>query len=207
MPEHESVPDTRICFIGDSYVAGVGDPATLGWVGRVAAAAVADGIALTSYNLGIRGQTGPQIAERVTAEVPPRLGPAEDPRLVVSFGANDTVEVGGRRRASLVESVTALEHIRSTIDVPLFVVGPPAAEDDAQNRRIAELDKALHASADQLGVPYVGFYAPTNASASWRREISNGDGYHPGAHGYELLAQIAAPHVLRWLRTSPTARQ
>lgn len=29
--------DLRVCFVGDSFVAGVGDPEQLGWAGRVAA--------------------------------------------------------------------------------------------------------------------------------------------------------------------------
>lgn len=28
--------DLRVCLVGDSFVAGVGDPDHLGWVGRVA---------------------------------------------------------------------------------------------------------------------------------------------------------------------------
>jgi acyl-CoA thioesterase-1 len=198
--------DRRICFIGDSYVAGAGDPTVLGWVGRVAAAAVADGLPLTSYNLGIRGQTGPQIAARVGVEVPPRLEPADDPRLVVSFGANDTVELDGRRRATLAESVAALEQIRSATDVPLFVVGPPAVEDAAQNRRLDELDTALRTTAEQLGIPYVALYTITSASSLWHREIADNDGYHPGAASYDLLTSITAPRILRWLRSNSTAQ-
>lgn len=38
-----------VCFVGDSFVAGFGDPEHRGWVGRVAA-----GSAATVYNLGIR---------------------------------------------------------------------------------------------------------------------------------------------------------
>jgi lysophospholipase L1-like esterase len=194
--------DRRICFIGDSYVAGVGDPAMLGWVGRVAAAAAANGLPLTSYNLGIRGETGPRVAERVTVEVPPRLEAADDPRLIVSFGANDTVEVDGRRRATIAASVAALEQVQSVAGVPVFVVGPPAVEDVAQNRRLEELDTALRMTAGRLGVPYVALYAITSASSLWHREIADNDGYHPGAAGYELLADITAPHILRWLRSN-----
>jgi acyl-CoA thioesterase-1 len=203
LPEDNPVFDRRICFIGDSYVAGARDPEMLGWAGRVAAAAVAHGMPLTFYNLGIRGQTGPQIAARVSTEVPPRLEPADDPRLVVSFGANDTIEIDGRRRATLGESVTALEHIRSTTEVPLLVVGPPAVGDDEQNHRLEALDAALHASADRLHVPYIGLFAPTSESPLWRREITANDGYHPGAGGYDLLAGITAPPILHWLHSQP----
>ena len=39
--------DLRICFVGDSFVAGVGDPLCLGWPGRLAARTFADGQPLT----------------------------------------------------------------------------------------------------------------------------------------------------------------
>jgi lysophospholipase L1-like esterase len=162
-----------------------------------------DGLALTSYNLGVRGQIGAEIAARVSVEVVPRLAPADDPRLVVSFGANDTLEVNGTLRATLVESVTALAHVRSTTTTPLLVVGPPAVEDEAQNRRLEILDAALHESADRIGAPYVGLFASTYESPLWRRQITDNDGYHPGADGYDLLARITAPHILPWLQLRP----
>ena len=45
--------DIRICFVGDSFVNGIGDETALGWVGRVCALAHTHGFPLTSYNLGI----------------------------------------------------------------------------------------------------------------------------------------------------------
>ena len=33
------IHDLRICFVGDSFVAGTGDETALGWVGRVTATA------------------------------------------------------------------------------------------------------------------------------------------------------------------------
>jgi acyl-CoA thioesterase-1 len=173
----------------------------LGWAGRVAAAADAAGMPLTYYNLGIRGQTGPEIAARVSTEVPPRLASVDDPRLLVSFGANDTVAIDGIPRVTLNESVAALEHIGSATGVPLFVVGPPAVENEKQNRRLAELDAALQESAGYRGGPYVSLFTPTRVSPLWRREISATDGYHPGADGYDLLARITTPHILDWLRS------
>jgi lysophospholipase L1-like esterase len=35
--EDQPDPDVRVCFVGDSFVAGVGDPRHLGWAGRLAA--------------------------------------------------------------------------------------------------------------------------------------------------------------------------
>ncbi|MGH6975830.1 MAG: GDSL-type esterase/lipase family protein, partial [Stellaceae bacterium] len=80
--------DLRIGFFGDSFVNGFGDPDSLGWVGRVGAAAIARGHDVTIYNAGIRGNTSTDVRDRWRDEAVHRL-PAAHPRaLVFSFGVN-----------------------------------------------------------------------------------------------------------------------
>lgn len=43
--------DRRVLFVGDSIVAGVGDPQGRGWVGRIGEAAWASGLPPTAYAL------------------------------------------------------------------------------------------------------------------------------------------------------------
>jgi acyl-CoA thioesterase-1 len=93
--------DIRICFIGDSFVNGTGDPLCLGWTGRVSAAAIQQGYAVTSYNLGIRWETSADIAARWRDECARRLPAHSDGRVVFSFGANDTTVEQGRQRLCL----------------------------------------------------------------------------------------------------------
>src|ERR1051325_11043218 len=82
--------DLRVCFLGDSFTLGTGDDDGLGWVGRVHAAERGRGIDLTSYNLGVRGQTGAEIAARAAAEVGQRFsGRGDRFAVVISFGSND----------------------------------------------------------------------------------------------------------------------
>jgi lysophospholipase L1-like esterase len=95
-------PDRRICFVGDSFVQGTGDPACLGWVGRLCAATWQAGYPLTVYKLGVRPETTAQIAARWQAECTLRLPPDCDARLVFSFGVNDTTVEDGQRRLTLV---------------------------------------------------------------------------------------------------------
>jgi acyl-CoA thioesterase I len=38
-------------------------------------------------------------------------------------------------------------------------------------------------------------------SAIWRAEAEAGDGAHPGAGGYELLATLIGEPLLQWLET------
>ena len=64
------MPDLRVCFLGDSLVAGVGDPDGLGWVGRLVAGAFAAGAPLTAYPLGIRRQTS--LLSSTNRDVPER---------------------------------------------------------------------------------------------------------------------------------------
>src|ERR1700742_4070022 len=83
-------PDLRVCFLGDSFTLGTGDDDGLGWVGRVHATERGRGIDLTSYNLGVRGQTGAEIAARAHLEVSERLACKGDRQgVVVAFGTND----------------------------------------------------------------------------------------------------------------------
>jgi len=61
--------DIRICFIGDSFVNGTGDPEKLGWCGRVCSRVTDKSLDITYYNLGIRRETSSDIKERWEAEV------------------------------------------------------------------------------------------------------------------------------------------
>jgi len=54
----------RICFVGDSFVNGTGDPEYLGWTGIICAVTRSWGYDITYYNLGIRRETSADILAR-----------------------------------------------------------------------------------------------------------------------------------------------
>ncbi|RIX28328.1 GDSL-type esterase/lipase family protein [Amnibacterium setariae] len=199
-----TVRDVRVCFAGDSLVAGTGDEAALGWVGRVAAAGIARGMDLTAYNLGVRGATSVQTVRRLAIEARPRLTAAEDPRVVLSFGANDTHPDVGLPPAAAVDALREAQ--RRLAPVPLLLVGPPAVDDDEQNERLRLLEAALAAEAAALGVPFVPVLAATAEADVWRRPVHSGDGFHPDAAGYALLAALVTEPLLAWLAAPPVAR-
>jgi acyl-CoA thioesterase-1 len=195
--------DLRVCFVGDSFVAGVGDPEHLGWTGRLAVGSERAARPLTRYVLGVRRQTTAQIAERWAGECRIRLegGPWE-PRVVLSTGVNDTTEEDGAPRLAPAESAAALAAmLTGAADAgwPVLVVGPPAVADDAQNQRIAALDRLFAQVCAGHGVPYVSVVAALADDPTWRAEVAAGDGAHPGGAGYAVLADLVRPAWEQWV--------
>ena len=194
-------PDVRVCFVGDSFVAGVGDPQHLGWAGRLAAHSHHRGPALTSYNLGIRRDTTSDVLGRWRTECSPRLPAGCRAGVVLSFGVNDT---SMERGASRVDPGTSAENLDALLRQaghagwPVLTAGPPPVDDEEQNERIAVLDAAFAAVCARR-VPYVAVLPTLRTDGVWRRQVRAGDGAHPGAEGYQVLATLLLPAWRRWL--------
>jgi lysophospholipase L1-like esterase len=182
----------RICFVGDSFVNGTGDPEGLGWVGRICAAACGKGYDLTYYNLGIRRETSTDISDRWFAEVARRLPKEFDGRIVFSFGVNDTTDENAKTRVAPKDSLANLYSIlnRAKQQFPVLMVGPPPVADQAQTARIVHLSEQFAMICNQLKVPYLEVVTPLQASNLWMSEIANNDGAHPRSAGYAELAQL-----------------
>ncbi|WP_432503462.1 GDSL-type esterase/lipase family protein [Kineococcus arenarius] len=157
--------DVRVCFLGDSFVAGVGDPQHLGWAGRLAAHSHTRGQALTGCNLGVRRDTSTDVLARWRAECAPRLPSGCRSGIVLSCGVDDTTLDGptGRGAPRVAPDVStanlaALLQQFPTAARSILVVGPPPVDDEEQNERIADLDAA-----------------------------------HPGAEGYQVLTALVLP--------------
>jgi len=195
--------DRRLLFFGDSLVLGVGDPTGLGWVGRVAAAAFAADMPVTSYNLGVRAETSVDVAARWRGEAQPRLLAGTATGLVLSFGANDTTVRAGERRVTAERSQEALATIldeAATMAIPALVVGPAPVDDTEQNHRIEDLSVSFADVCTSRGTPFMSVFAPTLASPAWMAEISASDGAHPSSGGYDALAKLVTGGFLDWLR-------
>ena len=193
--------DLRVCFFGDSYVAGIGDSTALGWTGRVTAAALARGLPLTSYNLGVRRDTSILVGRRIASEGAPRLRPATDPRVILSFGVNDTDLEDAAPRATTAQTLAAFQSMQDALVAPLLLVGPPAVTDEAHNERLHALDVELEAAAERAHVPYVTTFTSTSENEIWREEVRRGDHFHPDAGGYAALAGLVQGPILEWLGT------
>jgi acyl-CoA thioesterase-1 len=200
-----AVTDIRICFIGDSFVNGTGDPLCLGWTGRVCATAIQLGYPITHYNLGIRRETSADIAARWREECARRLPPTIDGRVVLSFGANDTTTEQGRQRLSL---AATLHNLRAIVQdarrrYPTLLVGPPPVAEAAHNARIAALCHAMASVAQELGVPYLPVCERLIQAQTWVQEAAQSDGAHPQQGGYAALAALVQAWPAWWFAKAP----
>lgn len=191
--------DLRICFLGDSFVNGTGDQRYLGWVGGLAQRTLAAGVPLTSYNLGIRGETTALLLARAPSEVPRRFSGDFERAIVISIGTNDTNIVDGKLRVQPAESVENIKRLSSTMEElgRILVIGPPAVPDAAHNQRNAALDRAFEQTVDALAVPYISLQQFISADSYWLPQANKDDGYHPQWEAYDSVAAFIAGHA-KW---------
>jgi len=177
----------------------------LGWTGRVSAAAIQQGYAVTSYNLGIRRETSADIAARWRDECARRLPAQSDGRVVFSFGANDTTVEQGRQRLAL---EATLHHLRAMAQDAqrhylTLLVGPPPVAEAAHKRRIMALCHAMAEVAQALGVPYLPVCERLVQGRTWVQEETQSDGAHPRQGGYAALAALVQAWPAWWFAEAP----
>lgn len=194
----------RICFIGDSITNGTLDGDYLGWPGRLCVAERAAGHDLTLYNLGVRADTSADIAGRWLDECTVRLPEHVNGALVFAFGVNDAAEQEGvGLRVPLEMSVENARTILTAARAmkPTLWIGPAPVDESRQpirpgpgvayyfgNERTAALNRAYAELADTLSVPYLDLFTQFAASPVWAEALAAGDGVHPVASGYALIA-------------------
>ena len=194
--------DLRICFVGDSYINGTSDPEYLGWTGRVSIAARRKGYNLTYYNLGVRRETNSDIARRWQQEVHVRFPSSCTPFVVFSFGVNDTTLDEGQIRVPEMQSVVnAREMLRVAKQYySVILIGPPPNADTEQNLRTRRLSSLFAEVAESEGVPFLSIFDQLAKDAIWMKEVTTGDGAHPGAAGYARLSALVEAWPQCWFR-------
>lgn len=200
MPDPRS-QDTRIALIGDSLTHGVGDASGHGWQGRVAERRRHEGWTLTSYELGLRLDTGPDLVRRLP-EVVARLKDGDRFGLVISFGVNDTSLENGEQRVGTEASVTALDTLLQTAEVNgwgALVIGPPPLLDDDWNYRLRRLSGRLGDECDLRSVRFVDSIDLLDGDPTWQAALRAGDTVHPAASGYARWAGLLDPGFTAWL--------
>ena len=185
--------EVSLVFIGDSFVAGVGDEKALGWTGRVLARTTLGDAVLAHYNLGLRGETSGGVARRWQTEGNLRFEGATERRLVVQIGHGD-VAAGTSIARHRLNLANVLDEASSQ-GVAVFVVGPPPATDPETNEALRQLVEAQRDVCDRRGVAFVDAFTPLAGHEQWESDIATSvDGVHPGQAGYGLIAWLVLHH-------------
>ena len=173
-------------------VAGAGDPDHLGWIGR----AVAGRRDITLYNLGIRRETSADIARRWGSEALPRMWADEPMRIVLSFGVNDAHLEDGVLRVTPADSLKNAHAILTGASklCPVLMVGPPPVVNPGVCARLEGMNESFKALAMRLRVPFIDVLRALMADGVWQAEAAAWDGAHPGAGGYQTMADLVAVH-------------
>jgi lysophospholipase L1-like esterase len=188
-PSPEPGPrDVRICVVGDSFVAGYGDPKALGWLGRVLARTATPEVSLTAYGLGVRDDSSTQVLARWREETSRRWSPGSESRLVVAMGYQDIGQGLSLARSRL--NLANIVDDAASDGLQPFVVGPPPAQDPEVNERLRVLVQAQADVCDRRRVPYVDCFTPLTTHEQWFADLAPGDGVHPAQAGYSLLAWL-----------------
>jgi lysophospholipase L1-like esterase len=188
----KSKKQIRICFLGESFVNGTGDPEYLGWTGRICVNANKKDHDITYYNLGVRRETSTELRARWLKEAAYRLLKECDGRLVFSFGVNDTTIENGKIRVDIIESLNNIHSILTEAKqlYPVLMVSPPPCADEDQNQRIASLAQKFAVICSELHVPYLNVFSILDKSKIWLEEVRSYDGAHPRSAGYTEFAKI-----------------
>lgn len=200
---HDGPRDVGLVFVGDSFVAGYGDPKGLGWVSRVVGRTSHPDLDLTAYNLGVRRQSSADVLLRWKVEGMPRWQDRRERRLVVGVGAND-VSSGMSTARSRLNLANILDDATAR-GISSFVVGPPPTLDPAINTQLQALVEAQADVCSRRSVPYVDCLYPLAEHDQWLSELAaSPDRTHPGQAGYGLLAWLVLHGGWEhWLQIAP----
>lgn len=195
----EGPRDIGLCFVGDGFVAGYGDPKALGWVSRVVGRTDRQGADLTSYNLGIRGASSADVMDRWRTECATRWEGRGERRLVIGVGAEDVAQ-GITTARSRLNLANILDEASST-GIASFVVGPTPTLDAEVNERLQGLSEAQADVCGRRRVPFVDCFTPLVDHDQWQSDLAAGDTVHPGQAGYGLIAWLVLNGGwVRWLQ-------
>ena len=185
----DGVRDVALVFLGASLVVGVGDPKGQGWVTRVVGRTQHPDLALTAYNLGLRGDTSAGALARWQTEVPLRWQGRTERRLVISVGGND-VATGVSLARHRLNLANILDDAAST-GVATFVVSPPPTDDQTINDKLGVLVEAQADVCARRSVPFVDCYSPLLGHDQWDSDLAAATiPGHPGQAGYGLIAWL-----------------
>lgn len=179
----EPVPAGRVVFLGDSIT----DARKLAQLfpGK------------PYINRGISGQTTPQMLVRMFPDVI-SLKPAA---LILLAGTNDIARNTGPTTAGMIsQNIQAMAELATLHGIKVILCSVlPVSDYTAKPKTpqrppadILKLNAWLKSYAARTGAIYADYHSAFADEKGWLKDGYSGDGLHPNAKGYELMAPIAA---------------
>ena len=180
----------RVVFLGDSI--------TDGWK-------LAQAFPGKPYvNRGISGQTTPQMLVRMFPDVI-NLKPAA---MILLAGTNDIARnTGPATPAMIAQNVQAMTELAQVHGIKVILCSVMPVSDYTNRRQtekrppadIRKLNAWLKEYAAKVGAVYADYYSVFADEKGWLKDGFSGDGLHPNAKGYELMAPVAEAAIQKAL--------
>ncbi|WP_298251517.1 GDSL-type esterase/lipase family protein [uncultured Arthrobacter sp.] len=177
----------RLAAVGDELLAGLGDPRSLGWMGRVLARTRPDNASVEAYTLAAPGEGTEALANRWLSETGRRFAEGHENRLVIGLSDRD-LDLDLSTARSRLNLANILDGA-SQMSVKALVVGPPPGLDAERNRRLADLSAAFGDVTTRRKHVFVDTFTPLLAHEQWRNDLAANEGL-PGQAGYGLMAWL-----------------
>jgi len=151
-------------------------------------------------NRGISGQTTPQMLVRMFPDVI-SLKPAA---VIILAGTNDIARnTGPMTRTMVAQNIQAMAELAKVHGIKVVLCSVLPVSDYTTRRQtekrppadILRLNAWLKEFAAQSGAVYADYFSATADEKGWLKDGISGDGLHPNAKGYELMAPIAAAAI------------
>lgn len=156
-------------------------------------------------NRGISGQTTPQMLVRMFPDVI-KLQPAA---VILLAGTNDVARNTGPSTAEQIAgNVQAITELAQAHGIKVILCSVLPVSDYTQRKQIEKrppadilkLNDWLRAYAAQVNAVYADYYRAVVDDKGFLRDGISGDGLHPDAKGYELMAPVAEAAIRAALR-------
>jgi lysophospholipase L1-like esterase len=156
-------------------------------------------------NRGISGQTTPQMLVRIYPDVI-SLKPAV---LVVLAGTNDIARNTGPITLNMItDNFRAIAELAKANSIKVVLCSVLPVSDYTQRKQterrpppdILKLNAWLREYAASSGTVYADYFAATVDGQGFLKDGLSGDGLHPNAAGYRLMAPVVSAAIERALR-------
>lgn len=198
-------PSRKLCiaFLGDSITVGDGDARATGWPARLMAATSPNPARMHCYNLGIGGNLIADVAKRCQSELAARLTGRDGAGTALMIGVNDALRASATVNTVPLDKSALSQNLSQIIRAgqlygPVVVIEPTPVlpslvRDDGGTgevilMKLKEVNSILGDVCASLNAPLILQSDALTRHQAFSSALERGDGLHPTAAGYDILA-------------------